>query len=46
MNIWIKEQFVRVEVTWTNREFDEDEIDIPCPNGNMYMRSLTGKEVL
>ena len=38
--------YARVDMTWMNQEFDEDEIDIPCPNGNRYMRSLTGEKVL
>ena len=35
-----------MDVTWTNNTFDEDEIDIPCPNGVRYRRGIIGEEVL
>ena len=42
----IPPDYARVDMTWTNLEFDENEINIPCPNGNQYLRSLIGEEVL
>jgi hypothetical protein len=38
--------YAKVEVTWTNSEFDDDEINIPTPKGIMYLRGVIGCEVL
>ena len=38
--------YARVDVTWTNKEFDEDEIDIPIEEGYRFIGATLGMRVL
>ena len=38
--------YARVDVTWSNTEFDEDEIDIPTEEGNRFIGATLGICVL
>jgi hypothetical protein len=38
--------YVKVLVNWVHVEHTDDEIDIPTPDKDMYLRSIEGKEVL
>jgi hypothetical protein len=42
----IPAEYARVEVTWTNPDHADDEIDIPTPEGIKYLRSIVSMEVL
>ena len=34
--------YTRVDVTWTNKDFDEDEIDIPTEEGYSFIGATIG----
>ena len=38
----ILSDYARVDVTWTNKDFDEDEIDIPTEEGYMFISATSG----
>ena len=38
----IPPDYARVDVTWTNKDFDEDEIDIPTEEGYMFISATSG----
>jgi hypothetical protein len=38
--------YARVDVTWTNLNFDEDEIDIPTEEGYRFIGATIGTRVL
>ena len=42
----IPPDYARVNVTWTNTEFDEDEIDIPTEEGSRFIGATLGMRVL
>ena len=42
----IPPNYARVDVTWTNSDYNEDEIDIPTVEGFRYMRGILGMQVL
>jgi hypothetical protein len=42
----ISPDYDRVDVMWTNLEFDDDEIDIPTLEGIRYLRGVISSKVL
>ena len=38
-------EYARVDVGWTNLDCDDDELDIPTPQGFKYNREILGEEV-
>jgi hypothetical protein len=42
----IPPNYARVDVTWMNLDFDEDEIDIPTKEGYMFIGSTISMRVL
>jgi len=38
--------YAQVDVSWTNSEFDEDEIDIPTPEGFRFIGGILSMQVL
>ena len=42
----ISPDYARVDVTWTNSEFDEDEIDIPTEEGYRFIGATLSMRVL
>ena len=38
--------YARVDVTWTNLDFDEDEIDIPTEEGSRFLGSSLDMHML
>ena len=42
----IPHDYARVDVTWTNKDFDDDEIDIPIEEGYRFIGATLGMRVL
>jgi hypothetical protein len=42
----IPPDYARVDMTWTNFDYGDDEIDIPTTEGFRYMRGILGMQVL
>ena len=42
----IPPDYARVDVTWTNKDFDEDEIDIPTEEGYRFIGATIGMRIL
>ena len=38
--------YARVDMTWTNSDYDKDEINFPTTEGFRYMRGIVGIQVL
>ena len=38
--------YAQVDVTWTNKDFDEDEINIPTEEGYRFINATIGMRVL
>ena len=42
----IPPDYARIDMTWTNKDFDEDEIDIPTEEGYRFIGATIGVRML